>query len=53
MWGMSGRMEGRQGDGRLVEKLVRNIGEERVSVGAFFEMTLWVEATHSNMTKIA
>ena len=46
-------MEGRQGDGRVVEKLVRNRGEERVSVGAFFEMTFWVKVTQSNMTKIA
>ena len=46
-------MEGRQGDGWLVEKLVRNIGEERVSVGAFFEMTLWVKGTQFNMTKFA
>ena len=46
-------MEGRQGDGRVVERLVRNRGEERGEVGAFFEMTLWVKGTQFNMTKFA
>ena len=51
VWRVSGRLEGRQGDGLVVEGLVgeKGRGDRMVVVGTLFIGAVWVEFAGSHM----